>query len=366
MYAAFTGGLVPHVLRARGRSGRGPVRWERDALSILASALAPRRLREEPLPRPPVYRRVPIYLRRAAASDELAKLDYAHLYARLAADILEEHGRSVEARWFREWIRRYEEARRSRWGSRFILFSQPSDFASYWVEATEPRRSRRCRHFYTENADEPPLTEDELIELLATVDCRVYAVRVKDVVKYVPHVTVGLTRRWGTGLWEAVIDRSVDAHDELVRAVGADAVLAYVVDAALVDATEASTLQPRTRYPVKIDARGPGVVATPGTYRVGDAYGYWGVHDEPPVEKTLWLNKRGRLVHGPTRYRGAEEVLSCARSPGPASAPLMRLLGRLGVHVAGTLCELRDACAGVVRPIDNAFMRLEGVGTAEP
>ena len=345
MFVAYAGGLgLPAVVRTRGRV-RGQGSGLRDGLALLASALSPPGLRRVRLPA--AYARPRIVLHRAGRCGEAVKLDYNHLYARLAADLLDAFGYAGEAGWFRGWVRR-REALPQRLAGRYVLFSHPTAFAEAWWSG-DPARKTRCRMLWRELAEEPPLTRDELREAAERFPCEAYAVRVKDVVKFVPHIVVGLSRRWGTGLWEAVVTAANEALDELAKPFRENGTLMVeYVDSVIACADE----RPATRYPYKVEARGDALVVLPATYRVGSRFGFWGVWDEPPVEERARLLRDGRLYAETPRYVGAERVLRCEQRVGAAGlARLRRLASKLRVEVEPLLCESRDLAAGEPRSV---------------
>ena len=340
---AYTAGLLPRRVPGASVTRSG---GQREALALLAEALAPPGLRYARLPA--AYAPPPVALVRAGVYEELAKLDYRHLYARLAAEALRDYGYVDEARWFEDMVRLREEAR-ARWGDRLVALSAATEFAKAWRPGRPAWRSAACRRWFAEAADEPPATLDEAAELSRGLRCAVYWARLSDVYKYLPHVAVGLTRRWGTGLWETVVSRSREAARELME----DCELAaYVVDAALV----LGRCRPRTRHPYREEARGPGLVATPGTYIIetgGDGEpeaGYWGVWAEEPVERPrlgpLWLEPR---------YVGGLRVLRGEAPPRASRPALERAAEALGLRIGATLREITDTRPGEWREwIDTA------------
>jgi len=351
VYAAYSRGIpIPRVVKARATGGRGGYA-EREAIAIIAEAAAPRSLRAIRIPFTSGYATPPVWLKHAAPYDTLYYVDYEHLYAVLAEEILAENGHIDEAGWFAAW-RRLRGELAQRYHGRYVLLSAPSGFAEAWVLPGVPCRSGHAKRWWRAALDEPPLTLDEAVEALSRAPCRAYAVPVKALAKYMTHVVVGLSRRWATGLWEAVVTRSVDAMRELVENIESQdcTVAAYMVDAAV------ATCPPRKwrGRSIRVKARGPGLVVTPWTYRVGDETGIWGIHDEPPVvRRDAYVN--GVLVRMHPERRGAVEALRCVKRLSRRSrAALETLLRRLGVKVGDSLCDVLDAEAGHVRRVEDA------------
>jgi len=357
MRLAYAAGLgLPAAVKRRariprmGRSVAGS--GQRDALAVLAAAVAPRRLRELRLPAPG-YTVPRMVLWRAGRCEEAVKLDYSHLYARLAADLLEAHGHVEEAGWFRGWVQR-REALPKGLAERYVLVSDVTAFARAWWTGPARPGGRRCRRLWAEAAEEPPLTWDEVEETAERWPCGAYAVRVKDIVKYIPHIIVGMSRRWRTGLWEAVVSAGNEALRELARPfVEAGTVMVEYVDSVIVCGARE---RPRTVYPYKVEAVGMGLVVLPATYRVGTRYGVWGVYDTPPVEKPTRLLGHGGVYAEAPRYIGAEEALRCERPVGEKQLERLRGLGeKLRVHVEPVLCDVFDAAVGEPRHlVDHA------------